>query len=113
MESEGEKEDKEKEGGLINHIYYLQLGLSIFNPQSEGINNLISNIFHHIESRVGEEEKKHHEQEQTADTGGGGGIIDNIVSHLPTPLAGMYILPFSCLISHLLNFLYLTDLGIN
>lgn len=118
VESEGEKEDKEKEGGLFSHIISNLVPPSSTPKVKESagdfgddvstsstanggggmINNLISNIFHHSESRLGEEEKKHHEREQTEDTGGGGSIIEKIVSHLPKPLPGIYILPFSCLI---------------
>lgn len=93
VESEGDKEDKEKEG-VSNLVPPPSSTPKVMESAGDDartanggggmINNLISNIFHHSESRLGEEEKKH---QQTEDTGGGGSIIKNIVSHLPKPLA--------------------------
>ncbi|KAK6779787.1 hypothetical protein RDI58_021971 [Solanum bulbocastanum] len=109
QENVGEMSKGDKEGGVINHLISNLMSPRAGEPknkerndlfeandkeksgdESNGgggiINNLISNIFHPTnENSVENQEVQKGEMKKTEEESGS--VLDNIMSHLPTPLA--------------------------
>ncbi|KAH0635845.1 hypothetical protein AABB24_015620 [Solanum stoloniferum] len=108
QENVGEMSKGDKEGGVINNLISNLMSPRAGEPknkerndlfeaydkekssdESNGgggiINNLISNIFHPTENSVENQEVQKGEMKKTEEESGS--VLDNIMSHLPTPLA--------------------------
>ncbi|KAH0638925.1 hypothetical protein KY285_035511 [Solanum tuberosum] len=108
QENVGEMSKGDKEGGVINNLISNLMSPRAGEPknkerndlfeaydkekssdESNGgggiINNLISNIFHPTENSVENQEVQKGEMKKTQEESGS--VLDNIMSHLPTPLA--------------------------
>ncbi|KAH0737527.1 hypothetical protein KY290_036232 [Solanum tuberosum] len=108
QENVGEMSKGDKEGGVINNLISNLMSPRAGEPknkerndlfeaydkekssgESNGgggiINNLISNIFHPTENSVENQEVQIGEMKKTEEESGS--VLDNIMSHLPTPLA--------------------------